>query len=100
MVECHHAAVEVVALRLRGGAKLDQGKQAFKIPGLCLAGCLLVLGVTGCSQVQSSLSPAGAQAKSISELIWAFIAVCSLIWCAVMVALAIAAFRNRADRDD
>ena len=57
--------------------------------------CLLL---SGCAGWQSALDPQGPHAKHIASIIWLFIGVCTAVWLAVMVALAIALVRRRAER--
>jgi cytochrome c oxidase subunit 2 len=61
----------------------------------CLLG--LVLACAGCSGWQSALDPYSPQASSLHWLIWLFVAVCAAVWLAVMVALALALRRRRAE---
>jgi cytochrome c oxidase subunit II len=67
------------------------------IVALC---CFSVSLLAACSEVHSSLSPAGPQAASIATLTWIFIVVCGAIWAGVMVALAVAVWRDHGTRAD
>ena len=51
--------------------------------------------LTGCSEWQSALAPAGPYAGEIAALFWVFLGVCTLIWILVVVALIVGAFRRR-----
>lgn len=52
---------------------------------------------TACAGWQSALAPRGVEAQHLTRLIWLFIAVCSVVWIAVMLVLAGALLRrNRA----
>jgi cytochrome c oxidase subunit 2 len=53
--------------------------------------------LTACSGPQSSLDASSPQAGEISTLFWCFIAILALVYCATMVALALALFRRRKD---
>lgn len=50
------------------------------------------------SSIQSALHPAGVQAARIEQLWWLTFWVCTAVFCAVMVALAVAVARGRAAR--
>jgi cytochrome c oxidase subunit 2 len=54
--------------------------------------------LTGCSGWQSALDAHGTSAISLKQLIILIVAVCSVVWMLVMIALIIALWRNRAER--
>ncbi|MFL6691049.1 MAG: cytochrome c oxidase subunit II [Alphaproteobacteria bacterium] len=63
-------------------------------------GALATLGLSGCSQIQSALSPEGDTARSIAGLFWFFTVVCAAVWLIVMVLLSIALAHKRAASPD
>lgn len=46
---------------------------------------------------QSALHPAGPQAQELSRLIWVFTGICTVIWLLVLLVLAVALLRRRAE---
>jgi cytochrome c oxidase subunit II len=64
--------------------------------GLSTACCALA----GCSGWQSSIDPHGPHAQRIADLFWVFVAVCTIVWLAVIVVLVLALLRRRAERSD
>ena len=53
------------------------------------------IALTACSGHQSSLDASSPQAGGITTLFWCFIAILALVYCATMMALALALFRRR-----
>jgi cytochrome c oxidase subunit II len=63
------------------------------------AGAGLALLVGACGGVQSAVDPAGPQAERVATLWWVWLAVATVVWLAVVVALALALRRGmRAER--
>ena len=54
--------------------------------GMTMPLCLLL---SGCAGWQSALDPQGPHAQHIASTIWLFIGVCTAVWLAVMVGLAL-----------
>ena len=65
--------------------------------GVAAATALLLC---ACSGPQSLLDPRGPQAQTLSNLYWIFFWVCAVVWTLVVLALAWALWRRRADRPD
>src|SRR3954464_5734516 len=63
-----------------------------------LAASALFLG--GCAGQQSALDPQGPHAALLAKLIWIFTGICSAIWLAVMIVLAVAVIRRASLRTD
>lgn len=59
----------------------------------------LVLVAQGCGGIQSALDPGGAQAQRVAGLWWVLLAICTVVYAAVLVALGLA-FLRRARRPD
>lgn len=55
---------------------------------------LIALSIGACAGDQSSIDPAGPQADAIAEHLWFFIAVCTVVYAAVVAALVHALFRR------
>src|SRR3954447_1747741 len=64
--------------------------------GLALASSLLL---AGCSGWQSALDVHGESAINLKQLIVLIVAVCSVVWALVMIALIFALARNRRRRE-
>lgn len=65
---------------------------AHVVRSLC---AMLLLGLTGCSGWQSALDAHGSSAIALKQLIIVIVAVCSLVWTLVMLALLRALWRRR-----
>jgi cytochrome c oxidase subunit II len=81
-----------------GAPRHLQGNAALFL-GRCAAGIITVISVSivsGCGGIQSTLDPAGREAKSISDLFWLMTAGAVFIWLA-MISLTIYAARARSE---
>jgi cytochrome c oxidase subunit 2 len=67
--------------------------------GIKLTGAILLLGLTGCSGWQSALDAHGSSAIELKQLIILIVAVCSLVWMLVMLALIRALWRGRGESE-
>src|SRR4051812_44160598 len=56
--------------------------------------------LAGCAGQQSALDPQGPHAAQLASLFWIFTAICSAIWLAVMIVLAIGVIRRASLRPD
>jgi cytochrome c oxidase subunit II len=63
------------------------------------AGLVISL-MASCSPLPKTLRPAGTGATWISELFWLFTIICTIVWLAVVAALALALLRRRGSADD
>lgn len=63
-------------------------------------GSLAALVLSGCSPIQSALSPEGDTARVILQLFWFFTAVCAAVWLIVMILLGLAVMRRRTASPD